>query len=98
MQSAETVLDVIGKRGERGLPVERGCTGRCSTRPVGVNEAVPPGRVARHDLDHDGVDVGEAAWIRWRDRAEIWACSQLGLAKSPLLQLKWPALAEFQSP
>jgi retron-type reverse transcriptase len=23
MQSAETVLDVIGKRGERGLPVER---------------------------------------------------------------------------
>lgn len=23
MQNAETVLDVIGKRGERGLPVER---------------------------------------------------------------------------
>jgi hypothetical protein len=41
--------------------------------------------------------VGGAAWIRWRDRAEIWACSRSGLARSPLLQLKWSALAEFQS-
>ena len=31
------------------------------------------------------------------DRAEIWACSRSGLARSPLLQLKWSPLAEFQS-
>ncbi len=50
---------------EAALEVDVGLEQGGQAAPVGVNEAVPPGRVARHDLDHDRVDVGEAAWIRW---------------------------------
>src|SRR5258707_2447787 len=45
--------------GERSVEVDVGPEQGGQAAPVGVCEASPPGGVAKRDLDHDGVDVGE---------------------------------------
>ncbi len=44
---------------EAAVEVDVGLEQGGQAAPLGVNEAVPPGRIAQHDLNHDGVDVAE---------------------------------------